>query len=1316
MASNQSVENPIAREENFYPLTSLQQSMYASANLTRRPWCYVEQIVVSVSYDLDVQALSEAWLWLARNHSALRNTVSVNSQGDLQQETRPVGPIVPELEDWRSMTSKQCEQRLSHFLAVDRERGVDAANFPAFRATIISTANETSKLIWTFPHSLLDGRSFAPLLEELFQHYQNIQRGLRPATEQKVDPDVFAEHCRKLAEIPHTKGVAFFEDLLSGWEVSTGLVEVGKEPSRKRQLVNRLSKEQCQSLSTLARKSDATMSSVILGAWGTVVARFTGQRDAVFGNTRNGRHLVPGSKDAAGCFITTVPVRVKLEKGMTVRQLLSSIRKDQISSRSFEHTPLTAIQRQLQVPPGRSLIESVVMFEHGTLETQLMALGGDWEKNTVTLLEEGDTPVTIAAYQGEQLQVDVEFDPAQVPEGQRLASYLTQFLTALAAAEPDTPLAAVSMLPPEETAELHELAGAEIDTGNFLTCIERFEQTAAAYPDKPALVQSGRESISYKSLDDRANSLAAHLSHAGVRPGNTVGICMPRGWEFVVSLVAVWKVGAAFVPMDPSYPVDTLNTIAEDSKVRLILTSDDSPELSIQPLNFNSLADPPSSSGRLKSSSICPDQTAYVIFTSGSTGRPKGVMVSHRSLSAHCEAATHLFELTHEDRVLQFAALSFDVALEEVIPTLANGATLVFRNDEMSLSARGFLEECAQHRVTVMNLPTGFWGVLADQIGSYVGDIHSELRLVVVGGERIPLQALKRWREYLPELRWINGYGPTETTITCTAYEAPLGKFERQNVPIGRPLAHARAWILAKDGSLAPAGTEGELHISGPAVTKGYIGNADATKRNFGNAAFDVETGLTYATGDRVVWQDGQLLFLGRQDRQIKLRGFRIEPGQIEGVLEAHEQVSRAYVALYTPTARQPQLVAWYSTTAEQPELSTDLLHRWVMRFLPPHMQPELIEVSSWPQTAGGKMDIGKLPPPVASESITVDRSNTLMTPLIEEIATVFSDLTGLGNVGTETSFFEAGGDSLSLLKLISVLEDRFKIHLKPTALYSDPTPAGVARALQAQDPDPLVVIPIQDTGELPPLYGVHVLGDNGSYYRPLAAELGRNQPMYGLTVGLLTASTPTQVADIARFYLCQIERHYPKGPFSLIAVSAGSYVTLELAQQLLQAGRDVQALILLDAEGPGGRPTIGRIGRVLAHTKLLLREGWRYAFKRIEARREAKVHATALKNLENDATNAEADVSNFIAANTLAIQSYKPKSYPRRLTILRAENNLFDSKIAIESGLGWEPIAEAGFDLWDVPGDHLGILEPPNVQVLASRIAELLQGKTKHL
>jgi thioesterase domain-containing protein/acyl carrier protein len=636
------------------------------------------------------------------------------------------------------------------------------------------------------------------------------------------------------------------------------------------------------------------------------------------------------------------------------------------------------------------------------------------------------------------------------------------------------------------------------------------------------------------------------------------------------------------------------------------------------------------------------------------------------------------------------------------------------RTLEMSQSTALFLYECRASEITLLNLPTGFWVALTDALETGNGTLPETVRMVIVGGERVPLSVLRRWRALVPDLPWVNGYGPTETTITCTAHRLGPDDLARSSVPIGTPLAHAATWILAADGSLAPIGTQGELWISGPAVAMGYIRRPDITAEPFVIPDFDADIGHSYGTGDHALWSGTVLHYIGRVDRQIKLRGFRIEPGQIKQVIENHPDIARANVAIHSPTEAQPRLVAWYSSADPRKLVDPDTLRNRLATALPVHMRPSLVHVDHWPQTPGGKIDTPLLPEPTLVP-ITSDIT-AANTPLTLEVAAIFAKVLKVDHVPSNTSFFDLGGDSLLLLRLLTLLEKESGVRMKPTAIYAEPTPAGVAKALQNQETDSVVIIPIQPKGSATPLYAVHVLGNNGSFFRPLASELGKDQPVFGLAVGLLSDDTPTQVEDIARFYLHQIERHRPDGPVSLVAVSAGSYVTFELAQQLTAKGRDVHALIFLDSTGPGGRKRASGFRKLKVHGQLFARSPSVYLYRIFLKKREDIQQGLMRRKLNRgtEDTKAVQSVAGFVAANAMAIEQYEPKPYAGRITIIRAGFDLFDTYEALKTGLGWKAVAGGEINMFEVPGEHLSMLEQPHVPALAVTIKAILAAAAK--
>ena len=1294
-------------------LTPIQEGMFAASSA--RPWLYVEQIVCHLDEEkLVPEAMGTAFDALLSQHPALRLVARSEGSGRPTQHVGRAHRVPLEICDWSAFSPTGQNEKLRDLLHKDRMKGCLSSTSPCFRLTLILTGPNSSKLIWTFPHILLDGRSFAPLLAQAFENYQTILAGRAPVLDPNQTADLFYRHSSQLAELDHSDGISHFTASLEGWAGGTELVDHSSKPARKHIVTHHLGEAETEALSSLAQKADVTFSTIVAAAWGIVSARFTDRADTVFGMTLNGRHLIDESGDAPGCFIVTVPLRIRISRDMTIGDVLRNLRQNQIALRPFEQTPLAKLRQVTDVPFDQPFLESTLMFETQTLDQQMKARGGAWDKRRVDLHEEDDVPVTVAAYQGAALAITVEYDPAQVPKGDQLALYLRNFLTNLATASPDPALADLSMLDDHETRQLEALSGGKLGPSKQNDCcLTRFELQAAHVPDRPALRQIGGENLSYCEVDRAANTLAHRLLGHGITSGDVVGICAARSPAFVVAMLAVWKVGAAFVPMDPKYPPETLEIMAQDGAAKIILTDASAPVLTGPTLSIIHDGPEPNLIPAPDRSEMAQDRLAYVLFTSGSTGRPKGVMVSHASLSAHAEAAIDLFGITPDDRALQFASLSFDVAIEEIVPTLLAGATLVLRSPQMSQSISEFLDRVMSAHITVLNLPTGFWVALTEALESDGSKLPQSVRLVIVGGERVPLSVLRRWRSAVPDVRWVNGYGPTETTITCTAYEALELDSDMQSVPIGTPLAHARAWVLAADGSLAPMGVQGELCISGPAVAEGYVDASAMGMGGFQRDNIGVVTGRSYRTGDRVFWKKGLLNFVGRIDRQIKLRGFRIDPVQIESLLEARDDIARAYVAAPSFGKAPKRLVAWYSGADTKASPSPQEVLADITQKLPFHMHPVLVQLEDWPQTPGGKIKVDQLPQPAELQQ-EPNGTSVEVTPRILEIISLFKDVLKTDSITADSSFFEVGGDSLSLLRLLSVIEKKFKVILPPMLLYKDPSPTGISRLLKAKVIDHLSIVPIQPEGDGRPLYAIHALGENNGFFRPLAKALGTGQPLFGISVGLRSKGMPQTVEEFGAFYCDQIMRHQPEGALSLAAVSASSFITFEVAQQLLRAGRDVKSLIFLDASGPDGRPRKSRMGHRWAHLKEFLRQGKPYLDKLREEHRGEQVHAEALARLaQSDPTQTEDNdallsVADFVALSERAISTYAPASYPRKMTIFRADDP-FDSAAVYASGLGWKSVAAKGFEIIDVKGGHITMLYAPHVTGLALRLREFL-------
>jgi amino acid adenylation domain-containing protein len=1257
------------------------------------PGVNLEQVVVHLGdAPVDGARLEAAWSDAIARHDVLRLVVRADGAGMRQH----IGPAFA-----APLVVQDNVGDLAAFLAADRVRGVDVAVLGSWRLALLRMAGQ-SVLVWTFSHVMLDGRSFRLLLEEVFAQYDGgpFSVRVRPA---------FVDHARGIAALDTRLARGFYKAYLAGFDWETRLGFGGAALGSGTETYDAaLSVAQTAALNQRAAAVGVSFANMVQAAWAVVLARVSGQGDVVFGVTRSGRYITPHAQDMLGCLITTQPLRVKLSAGLTLDALLGAVRADLIAQRPHEGLGLSDIAAVAEVPV---LFDSLIMVERQSLHAALQAQGRAWHARRVELFEKGAAPLTLAAYGGAclQLRLEARLDRVTAQDARRYLAYVTHLLGAMAHATPGAVLADLVMMPPPEVACLLDLslpvhALPQPRPPCFATA---FEAVAARHPTAPALRQVGEDlgpdyaGLDYASLDARANQLAHYLAKQRVTAGGILGLCLPRGPNFVALMLAASKLGVAFLPMDPSYPATALLHMARDAQVALLLVDRDAdaawmadlPVLRVTPdLGADAPRTAPPRLG------LTGDRAAYVIYTSGSTGTPKGVVVSQAALVAHGMAAIAHYGVVPGDSALQFAALSFDVALEEIVPALMAGAQVVLRSDAMLASPQQFLEDIAAQQITILNLPTGFWQVLLGALAAGAV-LPASVRLVVVGGERMPLDALARWQALPGVPRLINAYGPTEATITCAAFD-PVGPVAGPEVPVGRAFGHARLYVRAPDGSLSPHGAAGEVWVGGPAVANGYLHQLALTAERF--LPNPDAPGRMYRTGDLGHWNaDGHLVVLGRADRQIKLRGFRIEPGEVEAILERLPGVAQAHVGLAAG-----RLIGWLRASVPDAPPDLDVLQAELAGLLPSHKRPEMVFVAQWPQGPGGKTDVRRLPMPQVTAS--QNRAAGTGDAQINRIAEMFAAVLEGDIPGPDDSFFDLGGHSLQMLTLIGHIEAAFATRLTVAQVHTQPTPQGLSALLQcpvqiAPGADLVdCLMPIQPLGTGTPIYGVHVLGVNGSFFRPLAAAMGLNQPIFGLTVGLLSADTPQTVEDTARLYFRAIQAHRPEGPIGLVAVSLGSYMALELAQQLTAAGRDVRLLGLLDAAGPAGRCKIRGVAWLRAHLNLLRAGGFDYARGLILGKWDGLRHRVEKLRLVLPAQATPTSLGGFVAANDVAIQNYILRPYAGRITIIRARASVFDSAAAIANGLGWGPWAQGGFSVIDVSGDHLSILESPGVAEVA--------------
>jgi len=1048
--------------EAIYPLSPTQQGMLFHTLLTPQAGEYCQQTTFILHGHLDVPAYQRAWQEVVNRHAILRSLFVWEGQEKPLQVVRRQVQLPWHLDDWCSFSAEQQATHLADFLDAAQAQGFDLKEAPLMRLALLQLAEDRYQFVWTYHHLLLDGWSLPILFEEIFTSYRAFLQG---KTVVLARPRPYRDYIAWLQSQDQAQAETFWREQLQGLTSPTPLridrpVAEGDAAAYHEHLIT-LPATLDSGLRALAQQHHLTLNTLIQGAWALLLSRYSGQDDVLFGVTVSGRSApLPDMEKMVGLFINTLPLRAPLTPDQPVVSWLQTVQANQIRAREFEYSSLVQVQGWSDVPRGRNLFETILVFENYPISHSIRQDEVGLQVHNVKAIERTNYPLTLLAVPGATFTLGLAYDTRRF-EAQAIERMLGHLQTILAqlVANPQQNVSEVDLLTPAEKQQLLVTWNKPVTLEFQPTTLHAlFENQVKRTPDNLALLapDASTQQLSYHELDARANQLAHYLQAQGIGPEKIVAICLDRTPDMAVAILGVLKAGGAYLPLDPHYPPERLQFMLADSQADLLLTQTGL-TLVTEGLPTVFLAEnwPTISqySADWLACSISPDHLAYVIYTSGSTGRPKGVMISHRALVNQTLAVAADYDLQPEDRVLQFAAISFDVLAEELFPTWARGAAAVLYPQQASASLAEFNQFLQLHRLTVLNLPAPYWHEWVTALSQSPADLPETLRLVIAGSDRVTAEHLGSWRTLVGDrIAWRNAYGLTETTITTTLLGDADVPADQSIVPIGRPIANNQVYVLDHQLRPTPAGVPGELYIAGEGLAQGYLRQPQQTAARFVPHPFSSLPGARmYKTGDQARWtEQGTLVFLGRVDDQVSIRGFRIEPGEIEAILAEQPGVAEAVVVVQ-PVAGG-QLVAYLvgrpgpDVAAAIPDLSQ--LRQTLRRHLPAYMIPShFVCLPTLPLLPNGKLDRQALPPPdeshIAPHDFVAPRH-----PLEELIAGIWADILNLSQVGVEDNFFALGGHSLLATQLISRLRDTFRLEIPMRALFEAPTVAGLAQLI----------------------------------------------------------------------------------------------------------------------------------------------------------------------------------------------------------------------------------------------------------------------------
>ena len=1057
--------------EDIYTLSPTQEGLLFHTLYSPGLGAYTAQLTCTLRGSLDVLSFRRAWQQILDRHPALRtkfvwDDLNVPLQIVCKQVELPWQQF-----DWRELSTQDQQHQLEAFRQADRRRGFDLFQAPLVRLTLFQVAEDTYQFILNLHHLILDGWSIALVMKEVLACYNALCMG-QPVSLQPTRP--YSDYVRWLQRQDLSRPEQFWRESLKGFAEPTSL-GIDRKPSEPApQLLEhaqqqlKLMPELTTALESFSRNERVTLNTILQGAWALLLSLYSGKDDVLFGATVSGRPAeLAAVETMVGLFINTLPVRVEVPAGESCAGWLRTLQARQLERQQYEYSRLVDVQLWSEIPRGQPLFETLLVFENYPVDAGLRRQSSDLEVDSVEAFGQTNYPLTLAVSPGTELLLEISFDRERFDDAtiRLLLGHLATLLESMAS-NPLQRLSEVSLLTAAERQQLLvDWNDTDATYPDFAAIHQWFEAQSERACDSVTVVFEDHH-ISYGVLNERANRLATYLRTAGVGPEVLVGVFMDRSPEIIVGILSVLKAGGAYVPLDPAHPTARLAFMLADSQVPIILTQAHLmaalPPNTAQVISLDSDWEmmAPFSATNLKNEAQA-DNLAYVIYTSGSTGTPKAVLVQHRSLVAYAGTSQRAFGLMSDDRLLQFASISFDTSVEEICSCLVSGATMVLRPHSMLNSVENFLQQCQDLALTVIDLPTAYWREL---VASEPSGCPSSLRLVVIGGEPANAEQLAQWHNWQlkagTHVRLLNTYGPTEATVAATKCEllepAPRDTRVRE-VPIGRPIENVQTYVLDQHLNPLAAGVPGELYIGGVGVTRGYHHRPELTAERFIPNLFSNQPGTRlYRTGDRVSQlPDGKLVFLSRVDQQVKIRGFRVELGEIEATLCQHPAVRDTVVVAKTgdPSLAVAQneyerLVAYFVSDSEP---TANELWNFLKERLPSYMLPAVfLRLPDLPRTPSGKIDRGALPAP---EPVRPELDASFVrprTPVEEILASIWVQVLNVDQVGVFDNFFALGGHSLLATQIISRVNHTFQVDFPLAGFFSTPTVADLARSVEA--------------------------------------------------------------------------------------------------------------------------------------------------------------------------------------------------------------------------------------------------------------------------
>ncbi|MDZ7949854.1 amino acid adenylation domain-containing protein [Nostoc sp. DedQUE09] len=1311
------------------PLSFSQQRLWFIDQLYHGSSFYNIPIVFHIEGQLNITVLQQSLNEILNRHEVLRtNFILVNGE--------PVQEIARQLNwdlsiiNFEHLSGKDWESEVKQLAVEEGTKPFNLAKGLLVRATLVRLSEEEHVLLVTMHHIITDGWSCGVFLRELSTLYAAFSTN-EPSPLPEL-PIQYADFT--IWQRDRIQG-EFLATQLNYWKQQLkGELSVLQLPTdRPRPNVTTftgakkyftLSPVLINALRQLSQQADTTLFMSLLAAFNILLYRYTEQEDILIGSpiaNRNRAEL----EGMLGLFVNTLVLRNNLSGNPSYREFLHRVREVTLNAYAHQDLPFEMLVEELQ--PERDLSRNPlyeVMFVLQNTPTSVEQVSGltlrtlDFESGTAQL------DIFLSMSESEEgLTGCLEYN-TDIFDSTTITQFINNFETLLEniVANPEQRLKELSVLTASEQEQLlFKFNQTRVNYPQDASLHQLFEQQVELTPDSLALISESEE-LTYRQLNHRVNQLVHYLQKQGVKKHTLVALCLERSIDMVVGIIAILKTGGAYIPLDPSYPVERLNFMLSDSQASLLISNQEILEkLSLSSSKIVCLdiyKDEIAQESLENPIDISPsDNLAYIIYTSGSTGIPKGVLGTHRGTVNGLHWLWKTYPFTEGEVCCQKTAISFVDSVWEIFAPLLQGIPTVIISNATVLDAQLFIETLAHHKVTRIILVPSFLRLLLNNY-SHLAKKLSQLKLWVSSGEALSVKLVKTFQELIPFAKLINLYGSSEVSANATYYDTSLLQDQANSVPIGRPIDNTQVYVLNRDLQPTPIGVVGELYIGGDGLANGYLHHSELTEERFINNPF-IPGNKLYKTGDLVRYiKDGNLEYLGRDDEQVKIRGFRVELGEVATVIAQHPDVQQA-VVLAKNDAQQDQRLIAYLVTDKQ-DIATQLLPE-LQQKLPNYMLPStFVVLDTLALTPNGKVD------KLALQNYEITQCNTNksfvnprnFTELI--LVKLWENLLNTSPIGVIDNFFDLGGHSFLAVRLMAQIQDKFGHNLALSTLFENPTIEKLATIISQpfRQSSNSHLVAINSDGDKIPFFCIHGAGGNIGPYFNLSKRLGEDYPLYALEDTLEKEKPEViSVEETAARYLLEIRKIQPNGPYLLGGHCYGGVLAFEIAQQLQKQGQTVGLLVVIDAilsETPiesTDDDDAKFLLRIAESIKTHNNIDFSVPFEELE-----DLPLTEQLSLINEKSNfifSDVEIEDFLRyyklfkAHVKAMRNYKPQVYPHSITLFRAKEEIihdFDNPewYSNDPLLGWGKCSSQPIQVIEVPGDHFSIFVEPHIQELA--------------